>query len=83
MDKIALEKNILDLSYRRNLQLLNIVLISALGAIFAYVGAVILNPEKLLPYTLVLILVGLITYAIYRKLNENFKEISKKIKDLI
>ncbi len=82
MNKINLEKNRLDLVYRRNLQLLNIVLISGFGAVFAYVGALILNIEKVLSYTLVMILIIVITYVFYKRIDGNLKEISEKIGSL-
>jgi hypothetical protein len=80
MDRLDLEKNCLDLAYQRNLQLLNAVLISGIGAFFAYFGALILNPERLLPYTLAMILVGIITYVFYRKIDERLKVISYKLR---
>ena len=82
MRKVDLEKNTLDLAYRRNLNLLNIILISGLGAIFAYVGALILNPEKVVSYTFVLGLVATITYILYRKIDDKLKIISERIKGL-
>ncbi|MBU3906912.1 MAG: hypothetical protein KKA64_01545 [Nanoarchaeota archaeon] len=82
MNKIDLEKNVLYLAYKRNLQLLNIVLISGLGALFAYTGALILNPEKIVTYTFVMILVGAITYIIYKNIDETLRKISNQIKKL-
>ncbi|MEK6926577.1 MAG: hypothetical protein AABW50_04840 [Nanoarchaeota archaeon] len=82
MVKFYLEKNVLDLSYKRNLQLLNIFLITGLGTLFAFVGAWILNPERILVYTFVIILVGSVTYIIYQNVDERLKEISQKIRDL-
>jgi hypothetical protein len=61
---------------------LNIVLVSGLGAVFAYIGTLILNPQKALYYTLAMILVGTITYVFYRKIDERLREISKKIRSL-
>lgn len=83
MGKVELEKNVFDLAYKRNLQLLNIVLILGIGYIFTYIGALILNPEKILVYTFVLILLGAITVVFYKKINENLKKISNKIKNLV
>ncbi|OGJ22081.1 hypothetical protein A3K73_06555 [Candidatus Pacearchaeota archaeon RBG_13_36_9] len=78
-----IEKNRLDLAYRRNLQLLNIFLISGLGAVFAYIGALILNLEKVLPYTIIMILVGTVTYIFYKRIDRNLKEISERIEKLV
>ena len=81
--KLELEKNVLDLSYRRNLQLLNTVLILGIGFIFTYIGALVLNSDKLVIYTFLLILVGSVTILLYKKINENLREISKRIKEII
>jgi hypothetical protein len=77
-----IEKNRLDLAYKRYLQLLNIILISGLGAVFAYVGALILNPTHFLSYTLVILIIGIITFVFYRRIDASLREISKKIKNL-
>ncbi len=82
MNKIDLEKNVLDLSYKRYLQLLNIILITGFGALFAYVGALILNPERVMVYTFVIILGVVIIYIIYQNIGERLKGISNKIKNL-
>ncbi len=83
MNKIELRKNVLDLEYKKNLQILNIILISGIGAIFAYIGALILNPDKAVAYTIVMIFAGSLTYWIYFMINENLKEISEKLEKLI
>ena len=83
MDAIGLKKNVLDLSYKRNLQILNIVLISGIGAIFAYIGALILTPVKIFSYTFVMLLIGLIMIILYNNLNSNLKDISNRIRNLI
>ena len=83
MDRIELKKNVLDLSYKRNLQILNIVLISGIGAIFAYIGALILTPVKIFSYTFVMLLIGLIMIILYNNLNSNLKDISNRIRNLI
>ena len=83
MEKSDLEKNVLDLSYKRNLQLLNIFLISGIGAIFASVGALILNPEKVFAYVFAIILISTITYIIYAYIDERLKIISGRIKNLL
>jgi len=83
MDAIGLKKNVLDLSYKRNLQILNIVLISGIGAIFAYIGALILTPVKIFSYTFVMLIIGLIMIILYNNLNSNLKDISNRIRNLI
>ncbi len=77
MNKIDLEKNRIDL------QILNIILISGIGTFFAYLGALILNPEKALTYTAVIILIASFTYVFYRRVDNNLKELSEQIKSLI
>lgn len=82
MNKIDLEKNVLDLSYRRNLQLINIILILGVGTFFAYIGALILNPGKYFIYTFLIIIIGVLTYIFYQRVDDLLKEISNKIKNL-
>jgi len=81
--KLDLEKNRLDLAYRRNLQLMNIVLISILGAIFASAGWWILHPEKIRTYVFIIILLGILVYLFYRAIDSNLRGISEDIKKLI
>ncbi|MAH51370.1 hypothetical protein CMI37_36475 [Candidatus Pacearchaeota archaeon] len=83
VSKLDLEKNSLDLSYRRNLQLLTIILVSGLGGIFTYLGALILDFEKVVIYTFLMILIMVLIYIFYWKINDNLKNISEKIKTLI
>ena len=78
MDKIELEKNRLDLAYKRNLQLLNVVLIVGLSSFIAYLAAFLLNPEKIRIYTILLLGIAFITYALYYSINKNLKNISNK-----
>lgn len=83
MDKIFLEKCRLDLAYKRYLQLLSVVLFSGLGAIFTYLGALVLNPEKLFGYTIVMVFVGVFVSLFYRKIDGNLRDISERIGGLI
>ena len=80
--KIELEKNILDLDYKRNLQLLNIVLITGLGIIFTYIGALIVSLEKYISYSLLLVVVISVTIYLYKRIDENLKEISENIQKI-
>jgi len=81
--KTAILKNILDLSYRRNLQLLNAVLIIGLGSFVAYFIGLVLNPDKLIQYTLIVIVLAVVSYIFYYKINRNLRNISNKIGKLI
>jgi len=82
MKEIDIKKNRLDLSYQRNLQLLNIVLLIGAGSFVTYLVALILDFSKLYRYTLVLIVIAFITFILYRNIDNNFKRISKGIAEL-
>lgn len=82
MDKKVIEKNRLDLAYKRNLQLSNTVLLIGIGTFVAYLAAFILNQDKLFEYTFLLVIVGIITYFLYNKIDDKLKEISNKIKNI-
>lgn len=83
MDKLAIEKNRLDLSYKRNLQLMNIVLLIGGGALVAYFAGVVLNSKQIYEYSLLFAIVSALMYIGYKKIDEKLKTISKKIKELI
>ena len=82
MGKIELEKNTLDLSYKRNLQLLNIILIVGLSSFVAYLAAFLLNPEKIRVYTILLFGIAFVTYAVYYAIDRNLRNISREIRKL-
>jgi len=83
MNKKDLEKNILDLSYKRNLQLLNIILIIGGSTFVASFVGLILNLNKLTEYSILLIIIGVITFMLYNRIDSNLREIANKIKGLI
>jgi len=72
----------LDLAYKRNLQLLNVILIIGAGTFVAYLAGFVLNQDKIFQYTTLLIVVGAITYFLYNRFDDRLKEISIKIKEL-
>ena len=80
--EIQLKKNILDLSYKRNLQLINIILILGGGSILASFTGLILNFDKLFQYSVILFVLVALTYIAYSKIDKNLKDISERIKDL-
>ena len=80
MNKLELEKNRLDLAYKRNLQLLNVILIIGAGSFVAYFAGLILNPEKIYQHSVILFVIGILTYILYLKINDVLKEVSNKIK---
>ena len=82
MDKISLEKNRLDLAYKRNLQILNALLLIGFGSLVAYFAGIFLNPSKRFQYTILFILIGVITYTSYLNINSALRKISNKIKEL-
>ncbi len=83
MDEDIVRKNILDLSYKRNLQLLNIALIIGGGSFVAYLAGFVLNPEKLAQYTTLLAIISIITLLVYKRINNELKNISEQIKKLV
>jgi hypothetical protein len=82
MNKKDIEKNRLDLSYRRYLQMLNVVMLVGGGSIVAYFAGLILNIDKALQYSLILGAIVVVTYILYNKVDDNLKEVSDKIKEL-
>jgi len=82
MDKKVLEKNTLDLSYKRNLQILNAILFIGVGSFITYLAALILNSDKIIQYTIILAVIATVTYLMYTKINQTLKEISQEIKKL-
>ena len=82
MDKIFLEKERLVLAYGRNLQLLSVVLFSGLGAIFTYIGALVINLERLFEYTFIIIIASAFIRFLYIRIDNNLREISEEIKNI-
>lgn len=83
MNKIDLDKNRLDLSYKRNLQLLNSILIIGAGSIVIYFAGLILDSDKIFEYSVILLIVSVLTIYFYNRINQNLKHISEHIRDLI
>ncbi len=82
MDKKELKKNSLDLSYKRHLQILSAILLIGAGSFITYLAALILNPEKIIQYTIILAVIAAVTYLMYIKTDQTLREISQKIKNL-
>ena len=82
MNKLEISKNRLDLSYRRNLQLLNIILLIGSGSFITYLVAFILDFSKLYEYTIVLTLLVIMTFILYKRIDGNLKNISERIGQL-
>ena len=82
MRKEELEKNRLDLAYQRYLQIMNVILLVGAGSFVAYLAGLILNPDKFREYSILLAIIGFLTYYLYLKIDKKFKDISDKIKNL-
>ena len=82
MIKYVIEKNALDLSYKRNLQLLNAILIIGAGSFITFLAGVFLSPEKIDSYSILLAIIGIITFVFYKRVDNNLKDISNKIRSL-
>ncbi len=76
MNKMELEKNRLDLAYKRNLQIMNVFLTIGAGTIIAYFAGFILNPERLFQYSTIIVIISILTYIIYSIFDEKLKNIS-------
>jgi hypothetical protein len=70
------------LEYQKNLQYLNAVLIIGAGSLVAYLAALILNLEKWIPYTSLVILISTLTTLSFIAVNKNLEKISKNIRNL-
>ncbi len=82
MDKLELKKNCLDLAYKRNLYLLNALLIIGVGSIITFFAGLIFNLDKWFNYSVVLVIVFSLTYVGYIKVDNNLKDISESISKL-
>ena len=82
MNKKELEKNVLDLAYRKQLNYLNAVLAVGTIGILSFIGTFIWNKESLKLGFILTTAVILLCYAAYKKLDKNMKEISNKIRKL-
>ena len=79
MDKLELKKNCLDLAYKRNLYLLNALLIIGVGSIITFFAGLILNLDKWFNYSVVLVIIFSLTYVGYIKVDNSLKSISEAI----
>ena len=78
----AIEKNRLDLAYKRQLCFLNFILIIGVGSIISLFIGLIINPDNWFNYSIAFIIVALIVYLTYTKTDENLRNISLEIKKL-
>lgn len=82
MENSEVKKNTLDLAYKRNLQLVNVLLITGAGALISIILGIILNPAKMFNYLVFLIIIFIITFIGYTKLNIILRNISEEIMKL-
>lgn len=80
MDKI--EKNRLDLAYKKQLCLLNFVLIVGAGSLISLFIGIILKPVEWFNYALAFTIIAIFAYISYSKIDETLKKISLEIKNL-
>ncbi len=77
-----IKKNRLDLAYQRQLHLLNFILIIGAGSIISLIIGLILNIEKWFNYSIAFVIISIITFTVYSKVDSNLKGISHKIEEL-
>lgn len=82
MDRIAIKKNVLDLAYKRNLQLINAILFIGGGSIIASLTGLILNLDKAFQYSVILFIVILFSYIFYNFIDNRLRRVSDQIKML-
>ena len=82
MDKKEIEKNRLDLAYRRQLHFLNFILLIGVGSIISLVISLVVNFENWFRYAIAFVVVAVITFIIYNRIDENLQKISNKIQKL-
>jgi len=83
MDKLTIKKNVLDLAYKRNLQLSNALLIIGGGSMVASFTGLILNLDLAFQYSVVLFITILLTFILYNFIDNRLRSISSEIQSLI
>ena len=78
----SLEKNRLDLAYRRQLHYLNAILLLATAGVLSFIGTFIWQKELFLQGIMLTIFIFLVVYFLHKKIDKNLELISCKIKDL-
>lgn len=76
------EKNGLDLSYHRNLQLLNAILFLGGGSSITYFAALIINKDERYQYTIIFVILLIIFILLYSTIDKRLKNISNEIRKL-
>jgi len=77
-----LEKNRLDLAYQRQLVYLNSILTFITIGLLSFFGTFIWNKNYVIYGFLILVIIFIISYVLYSRIDKSLKEISEKIKDI-
>ena len=64
-----IEKNRLDLAYKRQLCFLNFLLIIGVGSIISLIVGLLINLEKWLNYLIAFVIIGITIYLFYKKVD--------------
>ena len=76
------EKNRLDLAYKKQLSYLNGVIALFTIGLISFIGTFIWNEDKLLIGLIMVSTIIIFSYYAHKKIDNNLKEISNKIKEL-
>ena len=76
------EKNRLDLAYKKQLTYLNSVVLLATTGALSFVGTFIWNKDYLIYGFLLMIVIWVISYFFFKKIDRNIKNISEIIKKI-
>ena len=82
MSKEKLQKNVLDLAYHRQLSHLNAVLLLVTIGILSFIGTFIWKREFLTQGFILTVVILLVSYIFYKRIDKKIKEISNQIKKL-
>ena len=80
--KIQIEKNVLDLEYHRQSQLINAIVIFGTTGLISFIGTFIWKRELLFQGALIAAFVVAVCFLSYRNLDNNLKKISEKLENL-
>ena len=82
MDKKTIQKNILDLEYKKQLQTQNVILLFGTTSVLPLISSFVWYPERLALGLLLTFLISLVAYFKYKEIDENLDNIINKIKGL-
>ncbi|HLC55305.1 MAG TPA: hypothetical protein VJJ75_02095 [Candidatus Nanoarchaeia archaeon] len=82
MKKTEIEKNCLDLEYKKQLQIMNAVIILATTGIISFIGTFIWNKDLLLLGAAISFAILVVCRIIYANINRKLQEIAESIRSL-